>query len=67
MELKLPPGDAYHKLMHTIEEVNMVLSSAETSCHASRRRLSPELGNVCFASSQHGWCFSLFSFAKVNY
>jgi U5 small nuclear ribonucleoprotein component len=29
-------------------------------------RLSPERGNVCFASSAHGWCFSLLSFAKVD-
>lgn len=28
-------------------------------------RLSPELGNVCFASSQTGWCFSLKSFAQL--
>lgn len=24
-ELKLPPNDAYHKLRHTIEEVNAVI------------------------------------------
>ena len=28
-------------------------------------RLSPDLGNVCFASAKHGWCFSLYSFSKV--
>lgn len=28
-------------------------------------RLSPELGNVCFASSQTGWIFSLKSFSKL--
>lgn len=28
-------------------------------------RLSPELGNVCFASSQTGWCFNLKSFARL--
>ena len=26
-ELKLPPADAYHKLRHTIEEVNAVIAS----------------------------------------
>jgi hypothetical protein len=30
------------------------------------QRLSPELGNVCFASSINGWCFSLESFALVR-
>ena len=27
MELKLPPGDAYHKLRHTIDEVNALIST----------------------------------------
>ena len=26
-ELKLPPADAYHKLRHTIEEVNALIST----------------------------------------
>lgn len=59
LELKLPPQDAFFKLKHTIEEVNNVLSKI------SDIRLSPEMGNVCFASSQMGWCFSLKSFAKM--
>ncbi|KAJ3415072.1 U5 small nuclear ribonucleoprotein component [Chytridiales sp. JEL 0842] len=62
LELKLPPTDAYFKLKHTIEEVNSVLAQ----CPGEKKiRLSPELGNVCFASSQMGWCFSLRSFAKL--
>lgn len=28
-------------------------------------RLSPELGNVAFASTQMGWCFTLKSFAQL--
>ncbi|RKO85108.1 Eftud2 protein [Blyttiomyces helicus] len=60
LELKLPPTDAYFKLKHTIEEVNSVISQ-----YAPDVRLSPERGNVCFASSQMGWCFSLRSFAKM--
>ena len=28
-------------------------------------KLGPERGNVCFASAQMGWCFSLESFAKM--
>jgi 116 kDa U5 small nuclear ribonucleoprotein component len=30
LELKLPPVDAYYKLMHTIEEVNNIISSASS-------------------------------------
>jgi U5 small nuclear ribonucleoprotein component len=26
-ELKLPPGDAFYKLRHTIEEVNTIIAS----------------------------------------
>ncbi|KAJ3049957.1 U5 small nuclear ribonucleoprotein component [Rhizophlyctis rosea] len=60
LELKLPPTDAYFKLKHTIEEVNSIVSTV-----APDVRLSPELGNVCFASSLMGWCFSLKSFAAM--
>ncbi|KAI8986479.1 P-loop containing nucleoside triphosphate hydrolase protein [Pilobolus umbonatus] len=62
LELKLPPADAYFKLRHTIEEVNTVIKSVPGG---ENIRLSPELGNVCFASSQTGWIFSLQSFAKL--
>ncbi|KAI8920326.1 P-loop containing nucleoside triphosphate hydrolase protein [Powellomyces hirtus] len=60
LELKLPPNDAYYKLRHTIEEVNSILASCTDDV-----RVSPEAGNVCFASSQMGWCFSLKSFAQL--
>ncbi|KAI8318873.1 116 kDa U5 small nuclear ribonucleoprotein component-like protein [Martensiomyces pterosporus] len=62
LELKLPPADAYYKLKLTIEEVNNVISSCPLA--DASMRLSPELGNVCFASASYGWCFSLESFAK---
>lgn len=60
VELKLPPNDAYHKLCHTIEEVNGILEKL-----GHPKRVSPELGNVAFASSLHGWVFTLPSFAKI--
>jgi len=63
LELKLPPADAYYKLMHTIEEVNGVIGAAAVD--GEPQRLSPELGNVCFASSLNAWCFTLESFAKM--
>lgn len=64
LELKLPPQDAYYKLMHTLEEVNTIIAS--NTLEGNRpQRLSPALGNVCFASAQHGWSFTLDSFAEL--
>eukprot|EP00051_Salpingoeca_urceolata_P011839 m.147134 g.147134 ORF g.147134 m.147134 type:complete len:988 (+) comp17277_c0_seq2:4560-7523(+) len=62
IELKLPPQDAYHKLRHTLEEINSKLS--EYSEGLDDTYVSPVRGNVCFASAQYGFCFSLYSFAK---
>ncbi|XP_013099723.1 116 kDa U5 small nuclear ribonucleoprotein component [Stomoxys calcitrans] len=63
LELKLPPQDAYFKLKHIVEEVNSLLS---TYGNAEETQLvSPVLGNVCFASSLYGICFTLKSFAKL--
>ncbi|TGO61769.1 hypothetical protein BOTNAR_0124g00200 [Botryotinia narcissicola] len=54
LELKLPPTDAYFKLKHVIEEVNTVIEAT-----------LPEKGNVLFACTSMGWCFTLQSFAKM--
>ncbi|QRV94692.1 Elongation factor Tu GTP binding domain [Ceratobasidium sp. AG-Ba] len=62
LELRLPPADAYFKIKHTIEEVNTFLASLDPD---PERRLSPEKGNVAFASTQMGWCFTLRSFAQM--
>lgn len=62
-ELKLPPTDAYYKLRHIVDEVNALLSTY--SDEVDEIAVSPLLGNVCFASSQYGFCFSLVSFAKI--
>lgn len=64
LELKLPPQDAYYKLIHTIEEVNSIIATNSLS-NNKQQRVSPELGNVCFASGQHGWSFTLDSFAEM--
>ena len=64
LELKLPPTDAYFKLKHVIEEVNTVIENTLPG-QGERRRLSPEKGNVAFACSSMGWCFTLPSFAKM--
>lgn len=81
LELKLPPQDAYYKLRHIVEEINGLLSSVAFvvwcvalvivlfcrlySDEENPQVVSPVLGNVCFASSQYGFCFSLKSFASV--
>ncbi|CAH0481776.1 unnamed protein product [Peronospora belbahrii] len=64
IELKLPPADAYFKLLHTIEEINAIID-VNTPAGQVKQRLSPELCNVCFASGQHGWSFTLESFAQI--
>lgn len=64
LELKLPPQDAYYKLKYVIEEVNTVIE-ATIPGRGESRRLSPEKGNVAFACSSMGWCFTLKSFAKM--
>jgi U5 small nuclear ribonucleoprotein component len=64
LELKLPPNDAYFKLKHVIEEVNTLIENTIPGKGESRR-LSPEKGNVLFACTDMGWCFTLQSFAKM--
>ncbi|KAK4454806.1 Pre-mRNA-splicing factor cwf10 [Podospora aff. communis PSN243] len=64
LELKLPPTDAYYKLKHVIEEVNTVIENTIPG-QGEGRRVSPENGNVLFACTSMGWCFTLQSFAKM--
>jgi U5 small nuclear ribonucleoprotein component len=59
LELKLPPQDCFFKIKHTIEQVNNILTKINGT------RLSPEMGNVCFAAPQMNWCFTLTSFARM--
>jgi len=63
LELKLPPQDAYYKLRHIVEEVNGLMSLYSEDDNT--QILSPIQGNVCFASSQYGACFTLKSFASL--
>ncbi|KZV87397.1 P-loop containing nucleoside triphosphate hydrolase protein [Exidia glandulosa HHB12029] len=62
LELRVKPVDAYYKIRHTLEEVNTVISSVNPDPDL---RLSPERGNVAFASTDMGWCFTLRSFAQM--
>ncbi|KAG6545698.1 hypothetical protein Mapa_012883 [Marchantia paleacea] len=63
-ELKLPPTDAYHKLRHTLEDLNSLMS-AYSAGGEGPQQFDPVFGNVCFASATGGWSFTLLSFAKL--
>ena len=52
LELKLPPQDTYYKIQHILEEVNKIIYN-HSSYNTTQLRISPELGNVCFASGLH--------------
>lgn len=67
LELKLPPTDAYYKLKHIVDEVNGLLSvySEGADDYVTNYVMSPYLGNVCFASSEYRFCFTLYSFASL--
>ena len=64
LELKLPPTDAYFKLKHVVEEVNTIIENTVPG-RGESKRLSPEKGNVAFASSMMEWVFTLPSFANM--
>ncbi len=54
--------------MHTIEDVNRLIAASTTTSlgeDGGVQVLSPDKGNVCFAASQHGWSFTLESFAHM--
>lgn len=63
-ELKLPPTDAYHKLKHTLEDINHLITTFSSGAGGSQL-IDPTIGNVCFASATAGWSFTLQSFAKI--
>lgn len=62
LDLKLPPADAYLKLLRIIEDVNNYILQISP---LDPIRLSPELGNVIFAATAMEWCFTLPSFAYM--
>ncbi|CEM07887.1 unnamed protein product [Vitrella brassicaformis CCMP3155] len=65
MELRLPPNDAYHKLRHTIEEVNSILESTCSMLGHPAIRVSPIKGTVAFASGYYQFAFTVHSFAQM--
>jgi U5 small nuclear ribonucleoprotein component len=64
-ELRLPPGDCYHKIRHTIEDVNAVIQKSAKAHGKTVPLLSPVLENVCFSAGQYGMLFTLESFARL--
>ncbi|KAG2486973.1 hypothetical protein HYH03_014346 [Edaphochlamys debaryana] len=64
-ELKLPPADAYHKLRHTIEEVNNLIAACCGGVVPPDMLLDPVRGNVAFTAASSGWSFTLQSFARL--
>jgi len=62
VEVKLPPRDTYFKLLHLVESMNILIQEVSMGRYP---KLAPQLGNVAFASAQHGWLFTLPSFAQV--
>ena len=69
LELKLPPNDAYHKIKHTLDEVNITVQKfrahlPETNT-SKKVYFSPLHSNVIFASTLYQCCFSLETFAEI--
>jgi 116 kDa U5 small nuclear ribonucleoprotein component len=62
IDLKLPPRDSYYKLLNLVEGMNDLIGK---SSNGKYPKLSPAKNNVAFASAQHGWCFTLKSFAQL--
>lgn len=62
VEVKLPPRDTYFKLLYLVEAMNDLIQEVSMKRYP---KLSPTIGNVAFASAQHGWLFTLPSFAQV--
>ena len=61
VELKIPPADAYHKLRHTLAELNALLAAAAPDAPP----FDPVAGNVAFAAARYGFSFTLRSFAQL--
>lgn len=73
LELRLPLNDAYHKIKHTLDEINYIVQTFQFKLNKentqgrfqnSQRQISPINNNVLFASTMFGCIFSLDSFAQ---
>lgn len=64
LELKLPPADAYFKIKHTIDQLNLIIKTYHSLNQEQQQYFSPLNGNVVFASTNFSCCFTIHSFAK---
>ena len=64
LELKLPPSDAYYKIKHTLDDLNSVIQRLLPIHRGRQPYLCPLKGNVIFASTLFGCCFTIESFAQ---
>ena len=62
VELKLPPKDAYYKLLNIIESVNKLVRELSRGKYPE---ITPINGNVAFSSSIHGYLFTLESITET--
>jgi len=62
VELKLPPKDAYYKLLNIIESVNKMVRELSRGKYPE---ITPTNGNVAFSSSIHGYLFTLESITET--
>ena len=63
-ELVLEPEEAYASLERSVYNAQAMVS-VQAEGLLDDLVLSPALGNVVFASSRHGWAFSLATFAAI--
>lgn len=64
MEVKLPPVDGYHKIHSVLDEINICVQGLKT-INPEQKYLSPLHGNVVFATTLFGACFTLETFAEI--
>lgn len=65
LELRLPPSDAYHKIKHTIDEINTFLRTLGITEPDDPLFFSPKRDNVLMGSAKYGWLFSLDSYCRL--
>lgn len=63
LELHLPPTDAYHKIKHSIDEINTKLRSFGLAPD-DPILFSPRKRNVIIGSAKYGWLFTLESYCS---
>ena len=63
-ELQLEPEEAYHKLMKSVESVNVIISTYPDEA-VGDVQVYPQAGTVAFGSALQQWGFTLRKFARM--